>query len=251
MIANIKISGLRNGEFIQLFTDILSIVEENGPSALQVSVQYNQLKTLVNEAEAMLNARRGHVLSETLQKLDMRRENALNGLQRIIEGSLFSPLEGNRNAAVLLKNHLNGFGNNIARDNYQSQSTMVRRLISDLTTLPDLAASVSTLGLESWITELSDANLQFATLYLARARDTGSSSPESVRLKRAVVSEAWYGLRDRLNAHFTISDGAAPYAETIRFVNGLMEYYNNLLNRRANGGAFLPENVLEDTLPDN
>lgn len=79
-------------------------MEESGPSALQGSVQYHhQWQTLVNEAEALRNARRGDLLSEQLQQLDMRRENALIGLQRIIEGSMFSPVAANRTAAVLLK----------------------------------------------------------------------------------------------------------------------------------------------------
>ena len=248
MVVTIKVSALRNAEFIQLFTEILSIVQENSPSALQVSGQHAKLHTLVAEAEALLNARRGHVLSEKLQKLDARRENALNGFQRILDGFSYSTQEVQRNAALLLKTHLSGFGSNIARDNYQSQTTMVRRLLSDVTTVPELSAAVSLLGLEGWITELSDANNQFAIQFLARARDTGSASPESVRLKRTEVSEAWFTLRDRLNAHYTISEGAAPYAETIRFINGLMEYYNNLLSRRANRSEAVPDALPEDVL---
>jgi hypothetical protein len=251
MTLQIKLSSLRNGEFIQLFTEILSIVQENGPSALQVSVQHARLQALVAEAEALLNARRGHVLSEKLQKLDARRENALNGFQRILDGFSYSTLEAQRNAALLLKTHVSGFGNNIARDNYQSQTTMVRRLLSDFTTLPDLAAAVSLLGLEGWIAELSDANQQFATQFLARARDTGSASPESVRLKRTAVSDAWFTLRDRLQAYYTISEGAPPYAETIRFINGLMEYYNNLLARRANRSEAVEDPLTEDALPES
>lgn len=227
-------------------------MEESGPSALQGSVQYHhQWQTLVNEAEALRNARRGDLLSEQLQQLDMRRENALIGLQRIIEGSMFSPVAANRTAAVLLKNHRDRFGSKIARDNCQSQTTMVRRLIKDLSTIPGLVAAVSTLGLESWLTELTVANGQFGTQYLVRTRDTSGGSTETLRRKREATAEAWYALNDRPNAHNIINDGAAPYADTFRYINGLMEYYINLLLRRCSNGIEVPENVLKDTLPDN
>ena len=38
-----------------------------------------------------------------------------------------------------------------------------------------------------------------------------------------------------MNAHFIIEKGAAPYGPTVTFINGLIEYYNNLIARRGQG----------------
>jgi hypothetical protein len=43
------------------------------------------------------------------------------------------------------------------------------------------------------------------------------------------ANEHWYSLRDLINAHFTISKGAEYYGGTVSFINGLLDYYNNLV----------------------
>lgn len=75
----------------------------------------------------------------------------------------------------------------------------------------------------------------FANGYLARAQETGAASPENIKNKRTEANEAWYALRDLINAHFIIEKVAAPYGPTVTFINGLIEYYNNLIARRGQG----------------
>jgi hypothetical protein len=38
-----------------------------------------------------------------------------------------------------------------------------------------------------------------------------------------------------INAYHTIEKGAAPYGSTVNFINGLIEYQNNLISNRGQG----------------
>ena len=87
---------------------------------------------------------------------------------------------------------------------------MVRRLVSDFTNKPDLLQAISALGLGAWVMELAAANSAFAENYLVRARDTAGSNPESVRLRRKQISDAWLVLRNRLNSNYTIQEDLEP-----------------------------------------
>jgi len=82
--------------------------------------------------------------------------------------------------------------------------------------------------------------------YLDRAQETGAASPENSRSKRVEANEAWYVLRDLINAYYTIEKGAAPYGPTVTFINGLIEYYNNLIAKRGQGEE-VPEEPAEPT----
>ncbi len=237
MVTQIRISALKNKEFIQFFTDVLAIIQQTGPIVLSVQTQYQQLETVLAEADALLHNRRTHKLSTQLEALDARRESAMNGLLRLIEGYLYSTDVQQKTFAETLQNHINGFGGNPARDNYQGQTTMVRRLLSDFSNQPDLHQSIAGLGLSAWLTELSSANLAFSAQYLARAQDTSLGSPESVSRKRNDVIAAWNKLRTRLNSHYDIEDGIEPWAGTINFINSLSGYYTNLLIKRGNKHA--------------
>jgi len=46
-----------------------------------------------------------------------------------------------------------------------------------------------------------------------------------------------------INAYHTIEKGAAPYGPTVSFINGLIEYYNNLIAKRGQGDEVPEEPV--------
>jgi hypothetical protein len=233
MIKSIYLHNLRNGEYIQLMTDILAIVAKNDPNALQVSEPYNTLKAKLDSIESIFKIQQGNVISDELFELDARRDNAINGIISMVNAYSYSTDENLKKQALLLQNHLSAFGSGIARDNYQSQTASIRNILFDWNEQPELQAALTALNLEAWRTELSNANTLFGERYLDRAQQTGTASSESIKSKRMEANEHWYGLRDLINAHFTINKGAETYGGTVSFINGLLEYYNNLIARRG------------------
>jgi hypothetical protein len=233
MINAIKLQALRNGEYIQLMLDIVKIIDKKGPDTLQVAEEYTALKDEVAELETLFKIAQGNLITDELIALDARRDNAITGIQAMVTAFTYSTLPEQKQAAQQLELHLGTFGSNIARDNYQSQTTVIRNIIDDWTMQPNLQAAVSILNLGSWLSELEAANTLFADKYLDRAEESGRATPESIRLRRETTNTVYYALRDRLNAFWVILKGAEPYGSTIQFINGLTTYYNSLLNRRA------------------
>jgi hypothetical protein len=235
MINAIKLPALPKAEFIQLMTDILAIVQKNDPVALQVTEPFNKLKALTNEIEALFKVQYGNEKSNELIVLDTRRDNAINGLQSIINGYTYHTNGQLKASALLLQNHLANFGSGIASDNYQSQTATIRNILDDYSSKPDLAAAIAGLQLEPWFDELAESNTLFAEWYLAPAAETGAASPDNIKGKRTEANNEWYALHDLISAYFTIKKGATPYGDTVAFINGLIEYYNNLIARRRKG----------------
>lgn len=237
MIQALKLQSLRNGEYIQLMLDIVNIVDKKGPDTLQVANQFAALQQEVATLEALFKVAQGNLITEELIALDARRDNAITGIQTMVAAFSYSTIPEQQQAAQQLEMHLSTFGSNIARDNYQSQTTVIRNILDDWNRQPNLQAAVATLNLGSWLSELEAANTLFADRYLARAEESGRATPESIRLRRETTNTVYYALRDRLNAFWVIQEGAEPYGSTIQFINGLATYYNSLLNRRVNGSS--------------
>jgi hypothetical protein len=235
MINSIKLNLLRNGEFIQLMTDLLAIVSKKYPAALKVAEPFNVLKVLTDHIETLFKIQQGSVISDELIEIDARRDNAINGISSMINAFTYSTDANLKKHAVVLQTHLSAFGNGIARDNYQSETASIRNILTDWDAQTELTSAINALQLVPWKTELAAANTLFSDRYLARAEETGAASSLNIGNKRLETNEAWYALRDLVNAYATIEKGAEPYGSTITYMNVLLEYYNNLIGRRGPG----------------
>ncbi len=233
MIQSIRLQSLRNGEYIQLMLDVADMVNENDPAALKVEAKLTALQQEVNELEELFKIAQGNIITDELIALDTRRDNAFVGIQTLINGHSYSTNAANQLAARQLQLHISNFGSNIARDNYQSQTTTIRNILDDWNRQADLQAAINTLLLNDMVAELAAANALFAERYKVRAKAIGNASNESISLRRETTNLAYYALRERLNAFWVIEEGAEPYATVTKNINGLLTNYLNLLNRRG------------------
>ncbi len=243
MINSIKLNNLRNGEYSQFLTDILAITGQNGPTVLNVQPQFDALKAVSAEIELLFKVPAGNIITKELEELDARRDSAITGINALVSGFAYSTDPATRNNAALLANHLSSFGSNIAKDNFQSETATIRNLIHDWDNKPNLTSAFAALGLFTWRVELEDANNNFSQQYLTRATEMGSASPDSISNLRLDANEAFYQLRDHLNAYFTINNGADPFGKTVSAINGLLDNYNNLIARRVTNPDPVPAPV--------
>ena len=240
MITSIDLSKLRNSEFLQFMTDYLGVVNLNNATTLQVKQQYSSLQAITKTIEALFKVDTSNALSDELQALDARRDAAINGMAALINGYTYHYDAATKAHATTLSNHLAIFGVGIAKNNYQSETTILRSIINDWDTQPKLTAAINTLNLASWKKELETANNAFAAKYLTRTQELGAASPESIPNKRVEAINAYYALRDRIDAFFTINDGAAPYNKAVNELNALITQYNTLLAGRQASKADTP-----------
>jgi hypothetical protein len=240
MINSIKLLLLRNGEFLQFNADFLKIVNLNNPATLQVEAAYNELFAIKQSIEALFKTDTSNPITEELEVLDARRDAAITGISTVISGYTSYYDNNIKAAAIKLNNHLALFGAGIARDNYQSETATIRSIVEDWTNKPELAAAITTLNLGGWKTELEAVNTSFNTKYLARTQEFGAVSADTIKTKRQEAINAFYKLRNNINAHFILQDGAEPYNKVTNELNALIDQYNKLLAARQGGGDSEP-----------
>lgn len=237
MINSIRLHSLRVSEFIQLQRDTLAIVLNGDPDALMVRAQYAALLSKTDEIEDLFKLSQGSVITGEIQALDERRDRAINGVTLQIQALAYSADATVSNHAKVLEAHLNLFGSGIAKDNYLSETTVLRNIINDWKTKPELLAAMSALQLTPWQTEMEQANIAFSEAYSKRKDELAAAPLEKLKTLRLEGNEAYYKLRNRLNSYMDINDGAEPWASTISKLNQNMSNYTTLLNRRGSSAG--------------
>lgn len=235
MINSITLNNLRNAEFLQFSKDALNIIQRNDPAALSIATWYNAFKAVTEKIEDLFKTDTSNPITDDLQTTDVRRDNALNGITATVQGYTYHFAPATSAAAKTLADHLALFGSGIARENYQSETAIINSIITDWKNKPELMAAIAVLGLDSWVTELDTANKTFSTQYLDRTQQLGAASPDTIKAKRLEAADAWYKLRNKLDAYYEVNEGAQPFAKTENELNALIDQYNTLMNSRKGG----------------
>jgi hypothetical protein len=232
MITGIDLSKLRNSEYIQFIKDSLKITLGNNPFALNIKPQYDNLGLGLAALEALFVTEQGSAITEQVTAEDARRDNAINGITTLVNAYSyhFDPVMVKH--AKNLSWQIGQYGNGIARENYQSETTIITGIITDFNTKPDLIAAVTALQLTAWKTELEAANEAFNAAYLQRTQELGAASPETILATRLETNAKYYEMRDFINSYFTINKGAAPYNKVSGELNALIEQYNTMLAKK-------------------
>lgn len=232
MINSIPLQTLRNGEFLQFIADVLGIVSLNNPAQLQVNSQFTQLQTEYSALQELFKTDRGNPVTDEILALDIRRDDAVTGMSALVNAYTYHFNPALRNPANVLQANLKLYGAGIARDNYMSETASISSIVGDWKNKAELQAAITTLQLADWLTELEQANTAFNTRYISRTQEMGAASPDNIKLKRVMVANAYYALRDHVDAYFTINQGAEPFAKATNEINALVDQYNALLAGR-------------------
>jgi hypothetical protein len=240
MTKAITLQNLRNPDFLQFLKDLSAIILANDPAALKVTDQYNAVQLVRKTLEQLFMPERSSAITEDIIALDLRRDNAINGIIGLAQSYTYH-FDGNtRTAASMLSNYFGTYGAGIARENYTSETAILTNIVTDLHNKPNLSAAIATLQLLDWVTELDTANQAFNQKYLQRTQELAAASADTMRAKRSEAANAYYDLRNNLDAYFTITKGAGPFATAINEVNALIDQYNKLITGRSGGDAPTP-----------
>jgi hypothetical protein len=238
MINAIHLSSLRNAEYLQFQKDILGIVGRNSPATLNVQQRFDTTHSKLTEMESLFKKVMASEITADLLALDERRDKAITGISQVVMGYTYHYDEALRKAAEHLDINIKLYGTAIARMNYQAETTTITALLNDWNTKPELTNAAATLGLGNWKEELENANHLFNSRYLDRTQEMGAANPDSLKSKRGEMNEAYYGLRDRIDALHTLADAEpSAYTLVIGQLNALIEQYNNLIAGRGNNTA--------------
>lgn len=240
MFTSINLPALRNQEFLQFTDNVETVLTLNNPVNLKILKSFSAFKTLAGELKALFNVSRKSPLTETLTELDFARDEAIIGIQLVIEGYTHHYDEKTKKMAKALLDNLLAYGSGIARMNLQLESATLTSLINDWTNKPELAEGIAAFNLTDWKGVLATANAEFVLTFAERAQDEGEAATETTfKAKRIEVTNAWAQVRKMLEAQCNIAkeEGLeAPYLTTIAALNAIIDKYNLLINGKGGDG---------------
>lgn len=242
MINAITLNNLRNSEFVQFITDVLAIVQRNNPADLKVQEQYNNLMAICTSLETLFKNERGSAITDTINVLDERRDNAINGISSFVQALTYHYDEATRKHANALARHLKLYGTGIARENFQSETAIINNILTDWESKQPYTDALASLNLVAWKDELRTANSAFSAQYLERTQELSAAPPETLKEKRIDACDAYYALRDFIVSFYTIHKGAEPFNKTVKQLNALIDQYNALITGRKSTNSTKPEN---------
>jgi hypothetical protein len=239
MINKTTLRSLRNAEFIQFISDVLTILAKNEPQVLLVLAQFNALQAELATMEALFKKEEGSPLTDELIDLDSVRDNHIVGMATMVLAYSYHFDAALKTHGQTLQAHLAPYGSasEIARENYQSETAIINNLISDWNTKPELAAAIAALNLTDWKNLLQTANTSFNEKYLARTQQQGNAPTETVWCRRPLAMEAYDKLIKKLNAQSNVNDGVDPWGKAVNEVSALEENYTTLVANRKSVSA--------------
>lgn len=225
MIAKMDFKNLRNGEFMEFFSQLLTIIDDYGAEALGILQDYEALKTALEEASAVFIKERVNLKTQELEDLDSLRDDLLNGLITLVRGYSYSPHPLVKQSSRLLEIQINLYGKGTARENYHFETQVISQVVKDLTEKPELAQAAERLHLTEWVQQLGQVNEEFFEKFLERTKAEAALPDETFTRLRAPIVKAFHQLRDRLGAFYTLQHGEAPYGNIANDIRALIDQY--------------------------
>lgn len=232
MFDSINLTSLRHNEFIQFITNFLEIISESDLEALKLKPQTNELSALLATMFVLYKPDKGSVITKTLQVDDARRDNAILGIQSLIDAYTFHFDAETKNAANVLATCLKKYGSSIGKQNYQGETATINSILEEWKRNEVYVAAINKLGLSDWVSELGSGNTQFNSDYMSRAKEDAESSEIKLVDLRKEITEAYRVLSNRVNAYATIGE-VGTYTDMIKHSNSIIEKYNAVVVARA------------------
>lgn len=237
MIQSIDIAKLSNAEYIQFSRDFLNIVARHNQTVLKVQPEHQALNDSLTAIEALFKIDQGSNITPLIEALDIRRDNAIMGIYKCVDGftHYFEPTK--KEAADVLKNHLLVYGpaSDVAKTSLPAETATINSLVGDLGNKSELKVAVELLALTDWVAELQTANELLNQKYVERMVETGNANPNTIRGKRIEAYAQYYALRDMLVAQARVAKNVPPYPQTINELNAVVEQYNLVITGRGGG----------------
>lgn len=235
-IQEIGLAKLNNAEYTNFSTRVLSLVnqagtlEPDGGSALgiETEVQEEYITWLGTMNDIVAQSRISDRTAE-LTEVDNQRDDLVVYLFKLLRSKKSSPLADERKAATSLYNLLKPYVG-CYRSPGQQETVQIRGLLTDARKAENLP-NVEALALTSILTELEEANDEYARLTELRTEERAASRLDESKKVRARMDE----LYDYMSTVAFVQSVAHPTDATAAFVtnlNALIDETNALYNQR-------------------
>lgn len=231
MLQRIKMSHLRNNEFLGFHKDLLTIVTQNNLELLNIVEVATAYSGKIAQLEVLYKTNPFNPITDEIMDLDRQRDTIFIGIVSLLAGYANHFSIEMSVAAHLLQRDLEKYGSNLIKRNYNAETIDLQNIINDWVNKPELQKAVAALGLLDWITELERINLLFNSKYIARTVSYAAQPDETATDKRREVTATYDLLCNYLNSYAFLND-TVVYRTTISQINELIDQYNVVLRSR-------------------
>ncbi len=176
MIKTINLIKLVSTELYQFFNLMLGIADAANPTLSKIKPERDVLFGFLTRLQAAINREKAFALTKVIQASDDRRDDAISGFSMWITGLTKHPKPAIKEAAKIVKAYLNTHGTAIAAQNYQTESTILSKIVADYNSNASLKAAIDSLGGKDWIDEMEASNTAFITAYQQRSSEMGADT---------------------------------------------------------------------------
>lgn len=231
MISSPIFKCFRINEFIQFFSDVVTICEQNNSAIANSEEQYTALKLGLESIEQSFKQKNKSEITKKLIELDSRRDKALVCLNALIEGYQSHFDIKKQEAATSISICINKYGNRLYALNYQAETSVITSMANELIDRQNKA--LLELNLSSIISELKEANTAFSKAFISRIEETAKDNTESTSELIKTTIPKYRELCKHITAHATITPSEA-YSQFINTLNTLIARYNSTMTMRSN-----------------
>lgn len=244
---NPYLNRFRHGEYLQYMRDVLTLLNKQDVTALQLNEQVAELTTITNSIDAAFKQSKGSAITQEIIALDDKRDRAIVGIRMLANTYKYHYNIQLEIAATKIAKAIAVYGNDITRKNYQEETATINSIVQDFETNTELVEALVTIHATEWVAELKKQNKEFEEKHLARVEETATNPLINVPNLREEATTIYRALISRIQAHTILSDNAI-YAALISKIEVLANQYNQAVDNRSttNTTTTAPSNEEEE-----
>ena len=225
-ISKVESAKLRNNEHLNYMNEVKQLIAEQTAAALNIVNQTDLfLKALLQEEEA-INPQLKSEKSDLLVDADARRDFTFRGMADAVQSAIRHFKPDVRAAANKLQTEIFKPFGNIARLNFNEESTAIDSMCTDLKT--NYTTECNLIGLNEWIEELENDNKNFKKTATERVDESSVKTQLKMKGVRTKVDETYKAITKRIDALIELN-GETDYKTFVTKLNIITEKYKQTL----------------------
>ncbi len=220
-----------NSEFINYHKKVVEISNKYTVLTPKIGAQVIVLNTAVTNLTSVFGLDQGSDLTDTIIVLDSGRDDALTGIRLNADSFSRHFDETKRAASKTIVDAIDRHGKNLARLNYNAESEVITKIVTDATTAGPIADAVGKLALAEWFSELDKANHLFGDTYLGRTAEMSGKPTATTLAERVVTENAYNDLIKHIQANNLLTP-AEDYNKLEKEIDTLTEEFDLVAKRR-------------------
>ena len=225
-ILNTNLKNLRNNEHLNYMNEVKQLIAEQTAAALNIVTQTDLFLAALLQEEEAINPQLKSEKSDLLVDADARRDFTFRGMADAVQSACRHFKTDVRAAANKLQTEIFKPFGNIARLNFNEESTAIDSMCTDLKT--NYAAECDLVGLNEWIEELENDNKNFKKTASDRVDESSVKTQLKMKEVRSKVDEAYKAITKRIDALIELN-GETDYKTFVTKLNIITDKYNQTL----------------------